>query len=113
MKKILFLFAIASIIFTFTFPLAANAYCTKAGIVVRVTDYADGYGGHYIYMRTSALNSVFYRVYTSDDNMAEIANNALTSQTRVSIRGNRGTCPGGACGAMRDMGTLMYIVVNP
>lgn len=111
MKKILFLFAIAFIISTFTFPLAANATCTKAGIVVRVTSYADGIGGHWIYMRTSALSSVYYRVYTTDDNMAEIAHNALTSQTRVSIQGSASTCP--TTGTSRNMGTLRYIVVNP
>ena len=109
MKKILFLFAIAFIIFTFTFPLAANAVCTKYGTVVRVTNYADGYGTyHYIYMRTSALSSVFFYVRTADDNMAEIANNALTSQVRVAIQGTYSSCPKSGY-----FGTLRYIITNP
>ena len=106
MKKTLFLFAIAFIIFTFTFPLAASATCTRYGTVVRVTNYADGYGTyHFIYMKTSALSSAYYYVRTADDNMAEIANTALTSQTRVRIQGS------GTCGTY--MGTLRYIIVNP
>ena len=112
MKKILFLFAIAFIISTFTFPLAANATCTKSGIVVRVTDYADGVGSyHYIYMKTSALSTIYYYTRTTDDNMAEIANNALTSQVRVTIQGDRSTCL--TTGTGRYQGNLRYIIVNP
>lgn len=112
MKKNLFLFAIAFIIFTFTFPLAANALCAKSGTVVRVTAYADGYGTyHFIYMKTSPLSQFYYRAQTADDNMVEIANNALTSQTRVTIQGNARTCP--TSGTGRDMGILRYIIVNP
>ena len=109
MKKFLFLFAIAFIISTFTFPLAANAACTKYGTVVRVTNYADGYSTyHYIYMKTSPLSSIYFHVRTDDDNMVEIANNALTSQVRVAIRGSSTSCP-----ISGYFGNLQYIVVNP
>ena len=112
MKKFLFLIAIASIIFTFTFPLSANAWCTKSGTVIRVTNRADGVGSwHSIYMRDATLRSYYYWTRTTDDEMAEIANNALTSQVRVTIQGNRSYCP--TSGTSRYMGTLRYIITNP
>ena len=110
MKKFLFLFAIAFILFSL--PLAAYATCSKSGTVVRVTARDDVYSSnHHIYIRTSALSSVYYSVWTRDDNMAEIASEALTSQTRVSIRGDATTCPSSSTGG--SMGRLQYIVVNP
>ena len=105
MKKFLFLFAIAFILFTF--PLATHAVCTKSGMVVRVTARSDGSStSHYIYLRTSALSNVYYRVSTTDDDMVNVATAALTSQTRVTIQGSGSCTP-------PSLGTLRYIVVNP
>jgi hypothetical protein len=107
MKKLLFLFIIVAMVFTF--PLVSNATCTKYGQVVRVTAYADGYGTyHYIYMKTSALSSVYFYARTSDDEMAEMATQALTNTIRVAIQGTAATCPSSGW-----LGTLRYIVLNP
>ena len=107
MKKLLFLFIVVAMVFTF--PLVSHATCTKYGQVVRVTAYADGIGTyHYIYMKTSALSSVYFYTRTSDDEMAEMATQALTNTIRVAINGAYSVCPSSGY-----IGTLRYIVLNP
>ena len=106
MKKFLFLFAIVFILFVL--PLAAHAACYKTGSVVRVTARDDSYTStHYIYIKTSALSSVYFYVWTTDDNMAEIACQALLNKTRVRIRGSATYCPSSG-----SMGRLHEIIVN-
>jgi len=95
------------------FPLASNAVCTQSGHVERVTAYDDVVTGanHYIYFRNSALTNVYWYVYTTDDEMVEIATDALTSTTRVTIQGDAATCP--TTGSARNAGHLRYLIVNP
>jgi len=94
-------------------PLASNATCTQSGHVERVTAYDDAVTGvyHYIYIRNSALSNIYWSVRTTDDEMAEIATDALTSTTRVTIQGDIATCP--TTGSGRYVGNLRYLIVNP
>lgn len=94
-------------------PMAAQATCTQTGPVVRVTTYADSYTSTacYIYMRSSALSSYYYRTYTVDDNMCTNAAIAATSGVDTTIQGNASSCP--TSGTFRNQGTLNYLIINP
>jgi hypothetical protein len=95
-------------------PLTSGAVCTQSGHIERVTAYNDGVATwHYIYMRNSALSNRYWRVHTSDDEMAEIATTALTATTRVTVQGSASSCPSVPNGSWGNMGSLRYIVVNP
>ncbi len=102
-----------AVVFGFLFiPLTSYAVCTQSGHIVRVTAWADGVSTvHTIYMKTFSLSSIYYRVTTTDDNMAEIAVTNQASSARVTVQGNAPTCP--TTGTGRSMGALRYIVTNP
>lgn len=109
MKKL----ALSALVVAGMLPLTSNAVCTQTGHVERVTAYDDSLGNayHYIYIRNSALTNYFWSIRTTDDEMAEIAADALTSTTRVSVQGDAATCP--TTGTGRFMGNLRYLIVNP
>ena len=110
MKKLILSLSIA--FSSFFLPAISHAVCTQSGSIVRVTAYADGVSNNmYVYLKTTALSTLYYYCITTDDNLAEIATDALTSVTHVSIQGDTASCS--TTGTGRSMGNCRYIVVNP
>lgn len=108
MKKLL----LSALLVVGMFPLASSAVCNQSGFVERVTAYNDGVGTyHYIYLRNAALRNYYWRIRTTDDEMAVMAATALTSKTHVSIQGDAATCP--TTGTNRYIGNLRNLIVNP
>jgi hypothetical protein len=93
------------------FPLTSSAVCSQYGHIERVTAVDGVVASYYIYLRNSALRNYWWYVKTTNGEIAEIATTALTSTTRVYVRGNESTCP--TTGTARKMGDLQYIIINP
>jgi alpha-tubulin suppressor-like RCC1 family protein len=84
--------------------------CLYSGSVVRVT-VTPGNSPSTIYVRPSALSSVFFSGTTSDAKLIRTALRALKKQTKVAVAGPAGTCPAATVGG--NIGTINALIVNP
>jgi len=107
MKKILLT---AAVVGMFAISTTANAACTASGYVERVTTM-PGAANSYIYVRPSSLTTYTRYVATKDSKLIDAALNAVTSRTRVVIKGNAAVCP--TVGNKRYAGVAQYLVLAP
>lgn len=93
-------------------PLPASAACGVTGTMVRMYQYADAYSSSAgrIYIRPYPTANYYFSALTTDDNIMSTAATAITSQTRVYVRGNAATCP--TSGEHRYIGNIDYIYIN-
>jgi len=108
MKRYLLLAVVASML---SMPSLSDAACIKFGYVDRVMATPGAGANSVIYVRPSSISAFTYRVVTKDAKLIDAALAAVTSRTRVKIKGNAAACP--AAGNIRNAGTLLFLDLAP
>lgn len=91
-------------------PALSDAACIKTGYVDRVTTN-PGARSSIIYVRPTSTSAFTYKVLTKDAKLIDAALGAVTSRTRVRIKGTAATCP--ATGTIRNAGALQFLDMAP
>ena len=107
MKKYIFA---AMALATLALPSTASAACNASGFVERVTTM-PGAANSYIYVRPSSLATYTRYVVTKDAKIIDAALNAVTSRTRIAIKGSAATCP--TTGNNRFAGVAQNLILAP
>jgi len=107
MKKVMLTAVAAAML---ALPSVAGAVCVKAGYVDRVTTI-PGNGNSAIYVRTGSTAGFTYSAVTKDAKLIDAALTAVTSRTRVQIKGSAARCP--TRGTIRNAGVLQYLILAP
>jgi hypothetical protein len=110
MKRIIFVvLALAAV--SFMLAESADATCSITGGIARIITTPGSGTTTGIYIRTSALATIFYYATTTDQKIWTMAAEAFAGSRRVQIIGNAGTCP--TTGTVRSIGSVVQIILGP
>jgi hypothetical protein len=109
MKRIIIL-ALAIGALSFVLADSASATCAQTGGIARVTA-TPGATVTTIYIRNSALSTVFWTATTTDQKIVNLAAAAAANNRRVAITGNAATCP--TTGNLRPIGVVVQFILGP
>ncbi len=92
-------------------PTPSHAVCTITGSVVDLDVYDDTLPTlHRVRVRQTGLSSIYFYADTADDDLVEVAWQAMSNKNWITIQGDAASCP--TTGGARFIGRIRYLLTR-